>query len=225
MSESVLNRENMGRGFMHVENLGSAQLIILAYCTFFAGLGAWQLVNGSINAFDSFLAAAMLVGAFYVSRAFVVRPISAFLTGLVFVPNMIGQAGMYAYNFYNYHWDWVVHPVAAFCFTIACIFFLLDNQLSRSFARAALVTFMTVGAIGALVEMTEYWGFRIVGFGEGYLGFGDGDNSSHFGPWENSSLDTTCNFLGSIAGILLAGVILLFSKEKFISSHSAQSVP
>ena len=70
-----------------------------------------------------------------------------------------------------------------------------------------MVAISIMVAFGAFIEISEYWGFRYIGFGESYLGFGAGDNSQNFGPWENSSLDTTLNFMGGFLAVLIYAII------------------
>lgn len=90
-------------------------------------------------------------------------------------------------------------------FLLFCIGFLLlyyANHPNPSKFDIAIVLLALVGA-GVLMEVSEYLGYRLFGFGEGYLRFGDGDNSANFGPWGDSMTDTISNILGIVSGFTI----------------------
>jgi hypothetical protein len=179
-----------------------AQGILLVFIAAFTFLGMLHLAKLKLTASDNLIAAALLAIVLAISKKYYIRPSAAFFMALVFVPNTLGYLYLYSSPIFDYHWDWIVHLVAAFSFTLAFTMFLMDNKLSKGFIRAAALALFTAITFGAVVEAAEYWGFIFIGFGEGYLGFGDGDTSQNFGPWENSSIDTTLNFAGGLLGII-----------------------
>ena len=148
-----------------------------------------------------------------VERVIKIPPASVWLFGAGTLPHIVGvfpfeidgKIVSFYYLYANY--DALCHFVG-FCFF--CIGFLIlyySNRTNPSKFDIALVLFALVGA-GALIEVSEYIGYRLFGFGEGYLRFGDGDNSANFGPWGDSMTDTISNILGIVSGF----TIYIFSK-------------
>lgn len=186
---------------MKHSKLKPSSIILLGFAITFLVLAVHATIRSRLIAFDRFTATIFCFLFFLISRKYDVHPIIAFLAGLIFVPHEIGLHGMYSSAKLNYHYDWIAHPVSCFITAIVLAYFLA-RYLSKNLAISAAIAFSFTITAGAFMEATEYWGFRTIGFGESYLGFGDGDNSQNFGPWENSSIDTTLNILGALAGVL-----------------------
>jgi uncharacterized membrane protein YjdF len=178
----------------------AGKIILLSYCTIYAFIGLLSLKE--LVAIDKFVAAFFCLIFYLVGRKYHIKNTTAFLAGLIFLPHIIGLYGWYSNAILNYHYDWFVHISTAFCATFTTADFILENY-SKKTIRAASIAFCIIITFGALIEATEYWGFRSVGLGEGYLGFGAGDDSPNYGPWENSSIDTTLNFLGGFLAFLI----------------------
>jgi len=139
-------------------------------------------------------------------------PFIAFLAGFIFIPHLVGYAFLYNLALFQYHGDWIVHFVASFIGSIVALYFLRVRLLTEQ--RLWVPFFLAFALVitgGTMVEIIEYWGFIFYGFGESYLGFGAGDNSQNFGPWENACLDMTFNVAGVLAGLALYGWRLAFS--------------
>ena len=111
--------------------------------------------------------------------------------------------GLYGYPLLNYHYDLIVHSVGMFFFSLAfCSVFY--NYFKEGFKSTWLVFIMVLFimfGIGAFNETLEYVGYDILGYGDGFLEFGEGDSSSIDGPWENASLDMLANLFGSMLAI------------------------
>ena len=45
------------------------------------------------------------------------------------------------------------------------------TYFKKKFMVSFLVAIAVTSLLGSVIEMSEYWGFRFIGFGEGYLGF------------------------------------------------------
>lgn len=162
-----------------------------------------------------------LIYAIHISKGLsIVVPI---FIGIGFIPHILGlypifpiyeNAGLgtlYGAPQLMYHYDWIVHFFAMFCYTIAfasLIFKPLKKCIKNTFIVFILILFLMQG-FGAMNEVVEYIGFETWGYGEGFLEFGDGDSSPTSGPWQNSSMDMVCNFLGSFLGI----VVFIFLKK------------
>lgn len=182
--------------------------VLSAYIVVFALVGFFELFNHKLVALDYFTGAIICGVMLLLSKKYEFSFWVSLLTGLVFVPNIIGQIMGYQVNIWGYHYDWIVHTTVAFFGTTAMILFLKDNKMTKSFAKSATVALLFVMTVGAFVEISEYWGFRVFGFGESYLAFGEGDNSQNFGPWENSSIDSTLNLFGSLIGVAISSLMI-----------------
>lgn len=183
-------------------NFPSQKSILALFLAAYAAIGLYGLSLKSLTAFDSFFAAALLGLALLISKRHSVSRLVAFFAGLIFLPHALGNLFWYDSSILNYHWDWVVHLATAFFFAVVLVAFFCENKKFTSYAGASAVAVAVVVSLGAVIELAEYWSFITIGFGEGYLGFGPGDNSQNFGPWENSSIDTTNNLIGAAFGAL-----------------------
>lgn len=138
------------------------------------------------------------------------------LIGIGFVPHILGLywifpiysggglGTLYGAPQLGYHYDWFVHGFAMFCYTIAFLYMTYPyfmKGFKSTFITIILVLFFMQG-VGALNEQMEYVGYEMLGYGEGFLEFGDGDISPDAGPWQNASMDMVSNFIGSILGML-----------------------
>jgi hypothetical protein len=173
-------------------------------------IGVYDLWKGKIYFIDGFIAAGICLIIFALSSRYFVSNTFALLAAAVLLPNELGQHGLYGWPALNYQYDWIVHVVVAFSATLAFTVFILDNRLLRDIRKAVLLSLLLTLTLGTVVEIQEYWGFRLFGFGDGYMGFESGDNSMNFGPWENSSLDLTNNLIGAFAAV---GFTLAFRKS------------
>lgn len=183
--------------------------ILLAYLLFFLILGIWSLFKKELTAIDRFSFAFLYFLFILIEKRYNISPLTAFLAGLIFVPHEIGLMGFYSSPIWNYNPDFIIHILTAFFSTYVILSFLLQNSSSKFFT-SAIIAISIIITFGALIETLEYWGFITIGMGEGYLGFGDGDNSQNFGPWEDSSSDTTANFLGSFLAVLIFWLVRTF---------------
>ena len=189
----------------------SSKNIFAVFIVFYFILGVRSLIRKELIAADFFIATGFCIAFLLVNRKYTIRPLIAVFAGLIFFPHILGDLGLYKLATLNYHYDWIVHFLSPIFSTIAIVYFLLDNKLTKKFISAAVIAISISITFGALIEMSEYWGFRTIGLGEGYLGFGVADDSQNYGPWENSSWDTSINFLGSLFAILV-----LWFKDKFV---------
>lgn len=145
-----------------------------------------------------------------------VHPTIAALEGFIFIPNQLGFLFLYEMVSLNYHGDWIIHFIGT---GIAAIVFMYHirkiNCIKDRIIITTVISFALTMTGGTILELAEYWGFIFFGLGNSYLGFGVGDNSQNFGPWENASLDMTFNLIGAFVGLALYYVyILLQSKHK-----------
>jgi len=104
-----------------------------------------------------------------------------------------------------YHYDWIVHVGGFFFATLtACILFYNPiRKCAKSYAFASLIFILAIIGIGSLIEITEYAGFNLVGYGEGFLLLGDGDFAVKESVWDNSSMDQLSNLIGAMTGMII----------------------
>ncbi|MEE9525885.1 MAG: DUF2238 domain-containing protein [Candidatus Woesearchaeota archaeon] len=124
--------------------------------------------------------------------------------------------GLYGWAGLGYHYDWIVHGSAIFFLSLAaCSIFYpyLKKGLESKMLIFVVMLFFMLG-LGAFNEMMEYVGYDVLGHGEGFLEFGEGDSSPVGGPWENASMDLLFNLAGGVVGI---GGFLLVKKKKELS--------
>lgn len=190
-----------------------SRYILLGYFIIYTILGITSLIKKELVAADGLIAAFFCLVFIFINKKYQVNAFTAFLAGFIFVPHLLGLEGLYELASLNYHFDWIVHILSAFCSTYVILDFLLRRKyFSEKFFSAAMIALSITIAFGTLIEVSEYWGFITIGFGEGYLGFGAGDNSQNFGPWENSSLDSSLNFFGGFFAILIYGLLELLKE-------------
>jgi len=163
---------------------------------------------------DLFAAASITSFIFMIHLFFRFRAVVPLFLGIGFVPHVIGlykiipyneyySGTLYGWSFFNYHYDWIVHFFAIFCFSIAfCSIFYpyYKKNFKSKFLIFVLILFFMLG-LGAFNEILEYVGFDVLGYGEGFLEFGPGDCSPYEGPWQNSSMDLIFNLFGAVSGI------------------------
>ena len=117
----------------------------------------------------------------------------------VFPFNLDGREVSFYYLYANY--DTFCHLLGFVLFSIGFLYLYYANHKGPSKLEITIVLFALIGA-GAIIEVSEYVGYRLFGIGEGYLRFGDGDNSTNFGPWGDSMTDSIANIIGVLVGFI-----------------------
>ncbi len=182
---------------------------------FFIGFYGIQMVasffiDGLAPVWDIAAAVFIIALFFMVHKLSGLKPAVPLLIGAGFFPHIIGLYGffghgvtLYGSEIFNYHYDWLVHSFGMFCYSAAfCSIsysYLKKGLKSRILVFVFILFFMN--GVGAFNETMEYVGFDVLGYGEGFLEYGDGDFSPVGGPWENSSMDMVANLLGILLGI------------------------
>ncbi len=172
---------------------------------------------------DHIVITAVVIFGYFISRKYSLPPIFAFFMcfGLFF--HSIGFYKFIPYNEYYigdlygsalfyYNYDFFVHFMAYLCAGIALSSFLLPRLAVRRFFACFIIVMALVGT-GVMIEITEYTGFRYLGYGMGFMMYGEGDFTEDQGPWDNTILDMTCNLIGSIIGVSL--FYFLYYRKKF----------
>lgn len=147
-----------------------------------------------------------------VGRTIIIPSVSVWLFGAatlthiagVFPFNMNGKEVSLYYIYGNY--DIFCHLFGFILFSIGLFCLYKANHKNPSKLDITIVLLALVGA-GAIIEVSEYVGYRLFGIGEGYLKFGEGDNSNNFGPWGDSMTDSISNIAGILIGFIFYNII------------------
>jgi hypothetical protein len=194
-------------------------LFFLFFILFYGIQGLISLFNNIVAPPLDTFAATSIITLFFVLHLFIrFKIIVPILIGIGFIPHIFGLYSLfgegitlYGLSSLNYHYDWIVHSFGMFCYSFAfcsIIYSYLKKGLKSKFLIFILVLFFMQG-LGAFNETLEYVGFDVLGYGKGFLEFGDGDSSPTSGPWQNSSMDMISNLFGGVLGI---GSFLLIKK-------------
>ncbi|MFH1849152.1 MAG: hypothetical protein ABH879_03105 [archaeon] len=104
------------------------------------------------------------------------------------------------YSHYS-QYDLFTHFCGFLMLTLGILHIYVSNH-KRTRADIVILLVAVIG-LGAVMEISEYLGYRFFGYGEGWIRFGDGDNSANFGPWGDSMTDSIANVAGVILGCAL----------------------
>lgn len=116
------------------------------------------------------------------------------LAGLFHVIGTIPHLDLYA-AYTNY--DLIVHGIGFFFATRGLLELIPEEKNSHLFL-------MLIG-LASLMEIFEYLGFVLFGYGGGALQFGSGDANLQLGAWGDSITDMIANSLGVGLSLLLYG--------------------
>jgi len=145
-------------------------------------------------------------------------PVYAILM-LSFIPHCLGFMGFYLNSPLPIAWDHFTHVLPCFAFSLF-FFQFLRQFMSKKLLTAKsvfliLVVILAASGIGVIIELFEFSGFLIYGFGEGALAFGAGDActgqlvstieeiDAYGGGWFNTMYDLIYNSIGVLFGVLL----------------------
>jgi hypothetical protein len=185
-------------------------LIFIAFILFYGLQGIASIfIKGLAPYHDLFVVAFLLASALILHIVFKFDIEVPILMGIGFAPHILGLyqlpsiGSLYGLAALNYHYDWIVHSLGMFCFTLAfcsIIYPYFGKVFKSKMVFFFFATFFMSG-LGAFNETLEFVGYDMFGYGEGFLEFGDGDSSPDAGPWQNASMDLVTNLIGIIVAI------------------------
>ena len=203
--------------------MNTASRYFIWFALFYGIQGIFAIFHKKAPVIDLFTATAIVLIIFIIHRSVNFSKYVPLFLGLGFLLHTIGLYQIIPYNGYmgtlygspilNYHYDLMVHAVGIFFFSLAfchMMYLHLKKGLKSKMLTFVILFFFMLG-IGGFNEVLEYVGFDVLGQGEGFLEFGDGDTTAGGGPWENASLDLIANIVGSLIGI---GSFLLTRKKE-----------
>ncbi|MFO7710312.1 MAG: hypothetical protein R6V53_00950 [Candidatus Woesearchaeota archaeon] len=177
---------------------------------FYLSIALFYLFTG-IDPFHIFIALGLLIFFLVVRRKKWYIPKSVvFFFGISILFNSIGTfpfgGTLYGLEYY----DVFAHFTGFFFLTLGVTYF---------YPRYAILVLALMG-IGAGIEISEFLGFRLFGYGSGWLMFGEGDNSQAFGPWQDSMEDMIAN----LGGIVLAIAVRWLYEKRSAGKSQAEPV-
>lgn len=136
-----------------------------------------------------------------------------------FIPHALGFMGFYASTPVWIQWDHVTHFFSIFGFGLLFFNFLHQWMDRKFFTHKTLflvaVVFLAASGIGVVIEIIEFGGFLVYGFGEGALAFGAGDAApgqivtsieeieAYGVGWFNTMYDLVYNSLGALSALIV----------------------
>ncbi|MBW3001979.1 hypothetical protein KY338_02335 [Candidatus Woesearchaeota archaeon] len=138
---------------------------------------------------------------------------------LGFIPHALGFMGFYGSTPIGISWDHLTHILPIFAFGLLFFNFLYQWMDRKFFTQKTifliLVVLMAASGIGVIIELVEFSGFMVYGFGEGALAFGTGDAcpgqlvtsveeiEAYGVGWFNTMYDLVWNSMGALAAVLI----------------------
>ncbi len=160
------------------------------------------LVHNVQNIFDRFF------GAFLIWLAWIWRKELqvTWKTALLGVATLsLHFLKLYGNTYWGIPFDHIMHTAAGF--TIAIFSYnALQREIKNPWKLALVSVFLAFG-ITSSIEIVEFFGYHILGSGEGILYYGTGD----FGEYNNISWDLISNMLGTLIAVV---VLHVFRKRK-----------
>jgi len=133
-------------------------------------------------------------------------------------PHSLGFMGFYLNTPIGLSWDHATHFFSIFGFALLFFNFLhqwMDRKLfTKKTIFLILIVLLAASGIGVVIELIEFSGFLVYGFGEGALAFGAGDAcdgqlvstfeeiDAYGGGWFNTMYDLIWNSAGALSAIL-----------------------
>jgi len=149
---------------------------------------------------------------------------------LGFLPHSLGFLGWYFNSPLPIAYDHVTHFLPCLAFALVLFQFLSRFMTRKLFAPKTLfliaLVILAAAGIGVIIELFEFSGFLINGFGEGALAFGAGDACSgqlvstfeeidaYGGGWFNTMFDLIWNSIGVLTGTFIMVIAHYVFKKK-----------
>lgn len=170
-------------------HLTIAALVVLSgFLVLYAIQGRWSLF---FNDTALSIVAILLFNRFYTRLN--QSLLSYFLFLLVLILHV---AYLYPYSLFV-TWDIYMHSIAGFA--LGAITYQLFAKERWSTLKKTVIILLVIIGIGVVHEVTEWAGYAVLGEGEGWLLFGEGDE----GEWRDTIFDLFFNFVGASLFLLI----------------------
>lgn len=189
----------------------AAKIILWSWISFYVSLGIIQHLFNNKPFWDYMPIVIFLLLLLHCQKIYGIPPLSAALIGSSALLHSLGTIpinwdgeiiSLYNSAFFLGNYDIISHFLSFVAAAYAILLFLMANGIRISLLSLAILLFVLAG-MGAFIEMTEFASYYFFGYGWGVFAFGDGDNSSNFGPWGDSMTDSFANLLGILVGMVL----------------------
>lgn len=158
--------------------------IIILLCIKYIVQQRWELLFG-----DIFIT---LLGIWLFNRFWRHCNLDNKTYGIFLVGLILHASYLYPYSPLGIRWDHYMHFYGGF--VIAMIGYRIFLKEKWSSWKLFLILLLFTLGVGAFHEIVEWLGYGILGEGEGFLFFGEGDE----GEWRNAMLDLIFNCTGMI---------------------------
>jgi len=187
-----------------------ARRVAWGWIAFFALFTVFQFLRGK-RLFDYVAYIIILAALLALNKRFTLPVVTVWCVGLATLMHALGTIaftyqGVADVSLYHDMFFWGNYDLFTHCYGLALFSFgMLVWFYDHHKPTPLLVTVSALALIGsgALIEMTEFAGYRLFGFGWGAFAFGAGDNSANFGPWGDSMTDLYANLVGIAIGFLI----------------------
>ncbi len=186
--------------------------VVWIWIIFYVIFSLYLYLFFSIKIFDDFAVyTAILLYIVFFVKEIRMPVVSVWLFGIGTLPHIIGMIpfsvnneliSLYHSSIFSGNYDIMTHFIGFIFFTIGFLYFYHHNQKSISKLTLFVLFFSLIG-MGTSLEILEYLGYRLFGFGWGFLAFGQGDSDLIFGPWGDSITDSISNIVGIAVGFLI----------------------
>lgn len=170
-------------------HLTIAALVILSgFLVLYAFQGRWALFFNDVGL--------SIAGIFLFNRLYTKLNQNLLSYSLFLLMLILHVAHLYSRTFLV-SWDIYMHLIAGFA--LGAMVSQLFTKEKWSGIKKTCVILLVIMGIGAIHEMTEWTGYAILGEGEGWLLYGEGDE----GEWRDTVFDLFFNFVGASAFLLI----------------------
>lgn len=192
-------------------------LIYFISLSIFVGLLIYNIIRGSQWMYDNIIAIVSLVLIFSMNRWLKLQKTGLILASVAFLVHNLGTFDLYSHRYWIFEYDTIVHFISStsaafimFNFVARKLHIKENQRVSHTVVdeHKAIFIFLVIAsvtALGVLVELVEYGGFRLLGPGDGMLFTGSGDEGK-FGEVQGQYIDTMddiiTNTIGSIIGVM-----------------------
>ncbi len=207
-----------------------ARQVAWGWIAFFALFTIVQYLRGKFL-FDYIAYIAIISALLLASRRFTVPTATVWCFGMATMMHAIGtiaftyhgipEVSLYHDMFFGGNYDLFTHFYGLCVFTVGMLIWFFEHH------KPTPLLMFTVGLAmigsGALIEMTEFAGYSLFGFGWGAFAFGAGDNSMNFGPWGDSMTDLYANLIGIMLGFFVWTLVTFYTRRTKAKSRSRKN--
>jgi len=188
------------------------KIIAWSFIAFYSLFTLYQFLFNDIKLFDYVIYICLLVVLLFFIKKVTIPSTAVLLFGLAPIFHTVGtipfllngqETSFYTDSFLGGNYDLLTHFMGFLMIALAVLQIYYANVAKKISSVVLFLLFFALIGVGTCIELAEFTGYRLFGFGLGAFQFGDGDNSMNFGPWGDSMTDTYANVLGIIVAFIL----------------------